>query len=219
MEYNKPDGTRRIQRSPALEETTDNRDEPPTKRLKVTSACELCRKKKIKCDGSPPCDPCIKAGTTCIFDKPPKKRGPQKGRPLQSPGTNSAGPSSTDTSVHQRSISESSTQRQRDQRYGYGYNPSHPSHPLSPKLQPPQPVSYYHEYYQREYQFRSNSPYQYIHQPYPGSYREGPGQGQVQVQPGQVGPSAQRSQTQSPPQGYLYNGYHEQRYPYSDRMT
>lgn len=57
-----------------------NSSENPTKRVKVTLACTICRKKKVKCDGvHPTCSRCSAIGITCQYSDPPKKRGPPKG--------------------------------------------------------------------------------------------------------------------------------------------
>lgn len=43
-------------------------------------ACDMCRKKKIKCDGKmPKCSHCINYKTECIFTQVEKKRNPPKG--------------------------------------------------------------------------------------------------------------------------------------------
>jgi len=43
-------------------------------------ACDMCRKKKIKCDGKmPQCTHCINYKTECIFTHVEKKRQPPKG--------------------------------------------------------------------------------------------------------------------------------------------
>lgn len=56
---------------------------PPTqapKRMKVTLACAVCRKKKVKCDGvQPSCSRCNSMGLACEYADPPRKRGPPKG--------------------------------------------------------------------------------------------------------------------------------------------
>lgn len=55
-------------------------DQQPPKRVKVTLACALCRKKKVKCDGiQPSCSRCKSIGNCCQYSEPPKKRGPPKG--------------------------------------------------------------------------------------------------------------------------------------------
>ncbi|ORZ10472.1 hypothetical protein BCR42DRAFT_357907, partial [Absidia repens] len=49
------------------------------KRVKVTLACVICRKKKVKCDGNQPsCSRCIAMGISCEFSDPPRRRGPPK---------------------------------------------------------------------------------------------------------------------------------------------
>lgn len=43
-------------------------------------ACDMCRKKKIKCDGKmPACTHCINYKTECVFTQVEKKRSPPKG--------------------------------------------------------------------------------------------------------------------------------------------
>lgn len=43
-------------------------------------ACDMCRKKKIKCDGKlPACTHCINYKTDCVFTQVEKKRSPPKG--------------------------------------------------------------------------------------------------------------------------------------------
>lgn len=49
-------------------------------RRKVTLACMVCRKKKVKCNGvQPACSRCQTMGLQCQYSDPPKKRGPPKG--------------------------------------------------------------------------------------------------------------------------------------------
>lgn len=51
-------------------------------RLTVThpQACDMCRKKKIKCDGKlPKCSHCTNYKTECVFTQVEKKRNPPKG--------------------------------------------------------------------------------------------------------------------------------------------
>ncbi|KAI9679816.1 MAG: hypothetical protein M1817_004830 [Caeruleum heppii] len=50
------------------------------KRRRIARACDMCRKKKIKCDGKmPACTHCINYKTECIFTQVEKKRSPPKG--------------------------------------------------------------------------------------------------------------------------------------------
>lgn len=42
-------------------------------------ACRQCRSRKIRCDSTrPKCQNCLKRGNDCVFDKVPKRRGPDK---------------------------------------------------------------------------------------------------------------------------------------------
>lgn len=50
------------------------------KRRRIARACDMCRKKKIKCDGKmPKCSHCQNYKTECIFTQVEKKRQPPKG--------------------------------------------------------------------------------------------------------------------------------------------
>ncbi|KAI1325347.1 N-terminal binuclear Zn cluster-containing protein [Xylariaceae sp. FL0255] len=50
------------------------------KRRRIARACDMCRKKKIKCDGKlPSCTHCINYKTDCVFTQVEKKRSPPKG--------------------------------------------------------------------------------------------------------------------------------------------
>ncbi|OQO03186.1 hypothetical protein B0A48_11441 [Cryoendolithus antarcticus] len=50
------------------------------KRRRIARACDMCRKKKIKCDGKmPKCGHCENYKTECIFTMVEKKRAPPKG--------------------------------------------------------------------------------------------------------------------------------------------
>ncbi|RIA90520.1 hypothetical protein C1645_151247 [Glomus cerebriforme] len=49
-------------------------------RLKVTTACQNCQRRKIKCSGEIPCRYCSKVDKKCEPGKPGKKRGPPPGQ-------------------------------------------------------------------------------------------------------------------------------------------
>ncbi|ORX45891.1 hypothetical protein DM01DRAFT_1386434 [Hesseltinella vesiculosa] len=53
----------------------------PTKRARISRACDTCRKKKIKCDvdSQHPCSTCKQYDWSCTFNDTAKKRGPPKG--------------------------------------------------------------------------------------------------------------------------------------------
>lgn len=58
-------------------DASDSRD---SKRRRIARACDMCRKKKIKCDGKmPKCSHCENYKTECIFTQVEKKRAPPKG--------------------------------------------------------------------------------------------------------------------------------------------
>lgn len=51
----------------------------PLSRLKRT-ACGLCRKRKLKCDGNRPhCATCSRLGHDCVYEEARKKSGPKRG--------------------------------------------------------------------------------------------------------------------------------------------
>ncbi|KAH7626433.1 fungal-specific transcription factor domain-containing protein [Sordaria sp. MPI-SDFR-AT-0083] len=53
-----------------------NSSTPKQKRL----ACEICRRRKLKCDGTKPsCSTCSRLGHVCAYDERRKKSGPKKG--------------------------------------------------------------------------------------------------------------------------------------------
>ncbi|KAJ9139488.1 Fungal specific transcription factor domain-containing protein [Pleurostoma richardsiae] len=55
-------------------------DSNEAKRRRIARACDMCRKKKIKCDGKmPACTHCINYKTECVFTQVEKKRQPPKG--------------------------------------------------------------------------------------------------------------------------------------------
>lgn len=71
----------------SITETPDRKD-LPRKRSKVSRACDLCRRKKIRCDAdylttlqkvTKMCNNCSKNGDVCTFSRIPLKRGPSKG--------------------------------------------------------------------------------------------------------------------------------------------
>ena len=53
-----------------------NSSVPKPKRL----ACMICRKRKLKCDGTKPsCSTCSRLGHTCAYDEVRRKSGPKRG--------------------------------------------------------------------------------------------------------------------------------------------
>ncbi|KAF2107485.1 fungal-specific transcription factor domain-containing protein [Lophiotrema nucula] len=62
------------------EDLDDGHDQGDPKRRRIARACDMCRKKKIKCDGKmPSCTHCQNYKTECIFTHVEKKRQPPKG--------------------------------------------------------------------------------------------------------------------------------------------
>ena len=61
--------------SGGLEQQPDN-IVPKTKRI----ACVICRKRKLKCDGTKPsCSTCTRLNHNCAYDEVRKKSGPKRG--------------------------------------------------------------------------------------------------------------------------------------------
>ncbi|CAG8440938.1 15752_t:CDS:2, partial [Acaulospora colombiana] len=56
-------------------------DSHENKRVKITTACDTCRRRKVKCDGASPCANCQRGGYQCTFSDASTKRprGPPKG--------------------------------------------------------------------------------------------------------------------------------------------
>lgn len=60
-------------------EENENALNEPLSRLKRT-ACGLCRKRKLKCDGvRPMCATCSRLGHECVYEEARKKSGPKRG--------------------------------------------------------------------------------------------------------------------------------------------
>ncbi|KAF2455946.1 fungal-specific transcription factor domain-containing protein [Lineolata rhizophorae] len=58
----------------------DGGDPSDSKRRRIARACDMCRKKKIRCDGKmPACTHCQNQKVECVFTQVEKKRSPPKG--------------------------------------------------------------------------------------------------------------------------------------------
>ncbi|KAI9508507.1 hypothetical protein F5148DRAFT_890384 [Russula earlei] len=58
---------------------SSSRAGPPRNLSSGVIACRQCRSRKIRCDSTRPnCQNCIKRGNECVYDKVPKRRGPDK---------------------------------------------------------------------------------------------------------------------------------------------
>ncbi|CAG8446131.1 11125_t:CDS:2 [Funneliformis mosseae] len=59
---------------------TNSTETQPSKRRRLTQACDACRKKKVKCSGDKPtCNNCMRLGATCTYLPSTRKRGPRVG--------------------------------------------------------------------------------------------------------------------------------------------
>ncbi|ORY67569.1 fungal-specific transcription factor domain-containing protein [Pseudomassariella vexata] len=54
--------------SPTLISTSTRKRKRSTDRVRVTRACDRCKRRKIKCSGVQPCELCILAGLKCTFE-------------------------------------------------------------------------------------------------------------------------------------------------------
>ncbi|KAF8470584.1 fungal-specific transcription factor domain-containing protein [Kalaharituber pfeilii] len=62
------------------QQSASSEDGQDPKRRRIARACDMCRKKKIKCDGKlPSCTHCANYNTECVFTLVEKKRNPPKG--------------------------------------------------------------------------------------------------------------------------------------------
>ncbi|KAJ3144427.1 hypothetical protein HDU89_008253 [Geranomyces variabilis] len=58
----------------------DANHHPHHKRKRTTKACDICNKRKVKCDGSKPsCNQCTNGHLQCSYEREAKKRGPKQG--------------------------------------------------------------------------------------------------------------------------------------------
>jgi hypothetical protein len=48
-------------------------------RKRSSKACDVCHKKKVRCDGEQPCRNCQKSGSSCLYTPSNRKRGPRTG--------------------------------------------------------------------------------------------------------------------------------------------
>ncbi|KAJ9151658.1 hypothetical protein NKR19_g4795, partial [Coniochaeta hoffmannii] len=53
----------------------DDSPEPIRKRLRTSHACDICRSRKIRCDGNNPCASCKVADTQCTYGSEASSRG------------------------------------------------------------------------------------------------------------------------------------------------
>ncbi|ORX90001.1 hypothetical protein K493DRAFT_288603, partial [Basidiobolus meristosporus CBS 931.73] len=63
-------------------EASFSSDHNTYKKSRTSRACDICRRKKVKCDGlKPSCSNCSTLGSKCTYLDKPKKRGPQTSQP------------------------------------------------------------------------------------------------------------------------------------------
>ncbi|KAI9011458.1 fungal-specific transcription factor domain-containing protein [Gaertneriomyces semiglobifer] len=71
---------RQLSDSPPLSSGSQNGNDKNNKRKRTTKACDICNKRKVKCDSKhPACSQCANAGLPCTYTREAKKRGPKQG--------------------------------------------------------------------------------------------------------------------------------------------
>ncbi|KNE68909.1 hypothetical protein AMAG_13546 [Allomyces macrogynus ATCC 38327] len=67
------------------------------RRFRVAQACEICRRRKVKCDGGHPCHHCVANHVRCNY-LPPQKRGPKSKSKSRGPETYARAPATGSSS-------------------------------------------------------------------------------------------------------------------------
>lgn len=75
MSSNSPSPARALDGSDGRSLSLVNAARPPQNRKRVWRACNPCKKKKSKCDGSEPCQSCINNSAGCIYPDDPSTGG------------------------------------------------------------------------------------------------------------------------------------------------
>ncbi|KAI7881980.1 hypothetical protein K492DRAFT_206455 [Lichtheimia hyalospora FSU 10163] len=75
-------------------------EEFPFKRQKVSRACQLCRQKKMRCDGKTPCARCDQHDNTCVYDEQPNRRASTTRRVKHEEDVSNSDSSGGDVSKH-----------------------------------------------------------------------------------------------------------------------
>jgi Fungal Zn(2)-Cys(6) binuclear cluster domain len=68
------------------------------KRVRVSVACDACKKRRGKCAGTSPCDYCSEHNVPCCFSTKSKKRGPASKHPKIETASSTASSASASTS-------------------------------------------------------------------------------------------------------------------------
>lgn len=81
-----------------MDQGTHKRPRRNTERTRITRACDRCKKRKIKCDGTLPCDVCRRSKASCTFEAtyargrvPLVPAGPRPGTPDEVEAQNEVG--------------------------------------------------------------------------------------------------------------------------------
>src|SRR2546430_2510876 len=75
----------------------------------ITHACDFCKQRHLRCDGTQPCMQCLNRRVTCEYSKRNVKRGPKPKKQTQKPAPLDLPPLDNDASVPQHHVSEYST--------------------------------------------------------------------------------------------------------------
>lgn len=60
---------------------SDEQNRAPAPAPRIVASCDLCRRRKVKCDRGNPCSNCLRSGATCVSSTPPRvPRGRKGGR-------------------------------------------------------------------------------------------------------------------------------------------
>ncbi|CAD6499345.1 BgTH12-03475, partial [Blumeria graminis f. sp. triticale] len=51
-----------------------NTSTSPPKRRRISRACDVCRKRKVKCDGKQPCTHCMSNNLVCTYNRPSNRQ-------------------------------------------------------------------------------------------------------------------------------------------------
>ncbi|KAL1842789.1 hypothetical protein VTK73DRAFT_3043 [Phialemonium thermophilum] len=54
----------------AADPTMPRPSQGPLKRLRVSRACDRCKRRKVRCSGNQPCDICMRDATSCVYAAP-----------------------------------------------------------------------------------------------------------------------------------------------------
>ncbi|PTB36475.1 uncharacterized protein TrAFT101_010360 [Trichoderma asperellum] len=92
---------------PSTPSRQTSRDVRDSKRMRVTRACDRCKKRKIRCTGLQPCRLCIEANTNCTYDAAYTRGRHGAAVPRRSSRASPPSQASQHSSQHERQTSDS----------------------------------------------------------------------------------------------------------------